>query len=187
MKQFIKRSLKKILHPLIIRLGYSDNFKEFNLLENFFDTLNKIDFVPVHIVDIGANHGTWTRTAMQYFPNAYYSLLEPQKWLEQYVKDLIEINPKVKFYNCGAGSTPGSFKFTIAGRDDSSNFRLSAEDAKNQGFEQIDVEGVTLNEFIPKQNLPVPDLVKIDAEGLDLEVLKGSSDLFGKTEIFMVE
>jgi hypothetical protein len=28
---------------------------------------------------------------------------------------------------------------------------------------------------------------KIDAEGLDLEVLKGASNYFGKTEIFMVE
>src|ERR1700681_3866719 len=157
MKQFIKRNLKNLLHPLIIRLGYSDNKKELNLLENFFTTLNKINFTPVHIVDVGANHGGWTRTALNYFPNAYYSLLEPQKWLVQYVKDLMEINPKVKFFNCGAGSAPGSFKFTIANRDDSSTFRISEEEAKKQGFEQIDVEVVTLNEFIPKQNLPDPD------------------------------
>ena len=32
-----------------------------------------------------------------------------------------------------------------------------------------------------------PDMVKIDAEGLDLEVLEGCSELFGKTEIFLVE
>ncbi len=187
MKQFIKRNLKTLLHPLIIRLGYNKNSRELSLLENFFVTLNKINFTPIHIVDIGANHGTWTRTALNYFPDAIYTLLEPQQWLEQYVKDLLETNPRVKFYPCGAGSVPGSFKFTIAGRDDSSTFRISEEDAKKQGFEQVDVEVVTLNEFIPKQNLPDPDIIKIDAEGLDLEVLKGSSDFFGRTEIFMVE
>jgi hypothetical protein len=30
-------------------------------------------------------------------------------------------------------------------------------------------------------------MVKIDAEGLDLKVLVGSSELFGKTDIFLVE
>ena len=187
MKQKIKRGLKKILHPLIIRLGYQQSFSQLNLLENFFATLNQINFVPVHIVDVGANHGGWTRTALHYFPDAYYTLLEPQKWLEVHFKDLLEQNPKIKFHHCGAGSKAGSFKFTIANRDDSSTFVLSEEDAKKQGLKQIDVNIVTLNELISSQNLPNPDIIKIDAEGLDLEVLKGADNYFGKTEIFMVE
>ncbi len=187
MKQFIKRALKKILHPLIIRLGYQQSRTELNVLENFFATLNQINFTPVHIVDVGANHGGWTRTALRYFPDAYFTLLEPQKWLEVHFKDLLEQYPKIKFHHCGAGSKPGSFKFTIANRDDSSTFILSEEEAKKQGLNQIDVNIVTLNELISSQNLPNPDIIKIDAEGLDLEVLKGSDNFFGKTEIFMVE
>ncbi|MEZ4781125.1 MAG: FkbM family methyltransferase [Flavobacteriaceae bacterium] len=38
-----------------------------------------------------------------------------------------------------------------------------------------------------KSDFPFPDMVKIDAEGLDIEVLKGANNLFGKTEIFLVE
>jgi hypothetical protein len=30
----------------------------------------------------------------------------------------------------------------------------------------------------------MPDMVKIDAEGLDLKVLAGGSNLLGKTEVF---
>jgi FkbM family methyltransferase len=187
MKQLIKRKLSNLLHPLIIRLGYNKKLKEFNPLEAFFSLLKEIGYDPVHIVDVGANHGSWTRTALKYFPNAYFTLLEPQKWLEQYFKDLLESNPKVKFYNYGAGSASGSFKFTIGNRDDTSSFRLTEDEAKKQGFSQIDVEVVTLNEFIVKQNLLQPDVIKIDAEGFDLEVLKGSSSFFEKTEIFLVE
>jgi len=33
----------------------------------------------------------------------------------------------------------------------------------------------------------VPDLIKIDAEGLDLEVLRGAKSIFGKTEVILVE
>ncbi len=191
MKKVIKKALGRLLSPLIRRLGYTKdaqdtNEKEF-LLDNFFSILKKIDFDPKHIVDVGANHGTWTRKALKYFPDAYFTLLEPQKWLEDDVKDLLSLNPKIKFHPVGAGSTAGVFKFTIAGRDDSSTFRLTEEEIKNSGLRQIDVRVVTLNEFVKAEDLPVPDLIKIDAEGLDLEVVKGASDFFGKTEVFMVE
>ena len=35
--------------------------------------------------------------------------------------------------------------------------------------------------------MPVPEIIKIDAEGLDLEVLEGSSTLLGKTEVILIE
>jgi FkbM family methyltransferase len=187
MKKIIKRGLDRILHPLITRLGYSKKQDELGLLEKFFSLLKTLQYSPNQIIDVGANHGGWTRTALAYFPDAKYSLIEPQKWLEEYVKDLIETNPRIKFYNCGAGSTNGNFKLTIANRDDSSNFILSEEEATQQGLTQVDVDVVTLNEFIKRHNLPYPDIIKIDAEGLDLEVLKGSSNCFGQTEVFMVE
>jgi hypothetical protein len=35
-------------------------------------------------------------------------------------------------------------------------------------------------------NLPVPDIIKIDAEGLDLKVLDGSRTMNGSTDLFFV-
>jgi FkbM family methyltransferase len=193
MKRLIKKLLVKILDPLILRLGYHTE-KSSNplvihtdLLDNFYRLLKKINFVPKHIIDVGANHGNWTRSALNYFPDAYYTLLEPQNWLKSSINDLLESNQKIKFYPVGAGSTSGTFKFTIVNRDDSSSFRFTDEQAKTHGFEQIDIEIVTLNQFIGQLNLPIPDIIKIDAEGFDLEVLKGASSFFGRTEIFMVE
>jgi hypothetical protein len=45
----------------------------------------------------------------------------------------------------------------------------------------------TLNQIVASSDAPPPDMVKIDAEGFDLKVLAGASDLFGKTDIFLVE
>ncbi len=45
----------------------------------------------------------------------------------------------------------------------------------------------TLNEIVSSSNVDLPDMVKIDAEGFDLNVLRGASNLLGKTEIFLVE
>jgi hypothetical protein len=46
---------------------------------------------------------------------------------------------------------------------------------------------ITLNELVASGNGPLADMVKIDAEGFDLKVLAGASNLIGKTDIFLVE
>ena len=157
------------------------------LLFNFYNTLKKIEFEPKHIVDVGANHGTWTREALLYFPDAFYTLLEPQNWLSKSFQDILENNQKVTYHPVGAGVTKGSFLFTIVDRDDSCSFRYTKEEAEKEGLEQIEIPVVTLNDLLSEGNFPIPDIIKIDAEGLDIEVLKGASNYFGKTEVFMVE
>jgi hypothetical protein len=51
----------------------------------------------------------------------------------------------------------------------------------------VEVPLRTLNEIVASSGLPIPAMVKIDAEGLDLKVLAGASELVGKTEIFLME
>jgi FkbM family methyltransferase len=195
MKKLIKRILIKLLAPIIKKIGYikKTNKVEVNelnknhLLYNFFTNILTMGFTPKHIVDIGANHGTWTREALKYFPEAHYTLLEPQKWLKKSFQDILNTNPKVRFYPVGAGKNEGSFQFTIVDRDDSCSFRYTQEESKTAGFKQIEIPVVTLNKLLTDSNKPIPDIIKIDAEGLDLEVLRGASNFFGKTEIFMVE
>lgn len=44
-----------------------------------------------------------------------------------------------------------------------------------------------MNDTVSTYGLPTPDLVKIDAEGFELKVIQGASDLIGKTEVFLLE
>ena len=108
-------------------------------------------------------------------------MVEPQKWLQASFQDLLDSNKKISYHAVGAGKENGSFKFTIVDRDDSCSFKYTEEEAKEKGFKQVEIPVVTLNNLIKESENPVPDIVKIDAEGLDLEVLAGASDLFGKT------
>ena len=193
LKKFLKKTVSFLIKPIATRAGYvkkssskGPSFEKDKLLENFFNNIKTMGFVPQHIVDVGANHGTWTREAIKYFPNANYSLVEPQNWLQPSFQDLLDKNPKIKYYPMGVGSEIGSFKFTIVDRDDSCSFRFTEEEAKARGFEQKEIAVSTINELFKETN-PAPDLIKIDAEGLDLKVLEGASDFFGRTEVFMVE
>lgn len=197
MKRYIKKIASTLIHPVATRLGYSkqtkaikksnSSYSKNNLLLTFYSILKEINYTPGHIVDVGANHGTWTREALRYFPDAQYTLLEPQHWLRKSLDDILSSNPNVAFHGVGAGKEAGTFKFTIVHREDSCSFRYTEAQAKNLGFEQMELPVVTLNDFILDKGLPIPDIIKIDAEGLDLEVLEGASSFFGKTEIFMVE
>lgn len=197
MKKIIRKIAIKILNPLVTRLGYERGqkiiyaksiFEKNSLLEVFFENITAMGFMPKHIIDVGANHGTWTRETLKYFPDAYYTLIEPQEWLKPSIQDILDINSKVSFNSVGAGASSGSFMFTIVERDDSCSFRYSEEEAVAKGYKQVEIPIVTLNEIAERNSsLPFPDMIKIDAEGLDIAVLEGASDLMGKTEVFLVE
>lgn len=184
-----------MVHPLAKKLGYTrhedvdrkNHFAKDFLLHTFFTNITDMGFYPQHIVDVGSNHGTWSRLTMEYFPDAHYTLIEPQHWLQPSFQDILDRSSKVNYYPVGAGSENGSFRFTVSTRDDSSSFRYSEQEAAEMGFRQLEIPIITLNDLINSNGLLTPDIIKIDAEGLDIEVLKGSSSFFGKTEIFMVE
>jgi len=184
--------VKRLIHWFFRVFGYrvvriNDGPKPSEGLDPFFALLQRLGFAPKHILDIGANRGLWTRTAIQHFPDARYTLVEPQDHLKSYIKDLLDRGYKIQWINAGAGDVSGSLPFTLAGRDDSSTFVLTEEQARQAGFPQTPVAIKTLNEIAAASGPPPPDMVKIDAEGFDLRVLAGASDLLGKTDIFLVE
>lgn len=156
------------------------------LQAQFFQCIKNLGFNPTHIVDIGANRGTWTRNALQYFPDAYYSLFEPQAYLSASFTDLLK-NPKIKFHAKGVAATSGMMDLTTSDRDDSFSFSFSADQAREWGVRQVKAPVVSLDEYLPTLNLPKPELIKIDAEGWDLEVLKGAYESVSNAEVVLLE
>jgi FkbM family methyltransferase len=184
--------VKKLVHLTLRKLGYrivriEDRPRPSDGLDPFFALLKRFGFAPKHILDIGANHGLWTREALRFFPDARYTLVEPQDYLKADIQDLIDRGSKIQWINAGASDRPGTLLFTITERDDSCSFAYSEEQARTAGFKQTTVPVKTMNEIAELVGGDLPEMVKIDAEGLDLKVLAGASDLLGKTDIFLVE
>jgi FkbM family methyltransferase len=185
-------TMRELIQSIIGRFGFrlirlDDRVRPFYGLDSFFPLLKQFGFAPQHIIDVGANHGEWTRNAIKYFPDAQYTLVEPQDGLKVYITDLLDAGYKIRWLNVGAGDKCDSFLFTISHRDDSSSFALTKEEAGGQGLQQITIEVRTLNDIASQTGIARPEIIKIDAEGFDLRVLQGASDLLGKTDIFLIE
>jgi FkbM family methyltransferase len=186
----MRSSIKLFIQSILGRRGYKLTRVGPGSTEGltpFFSMLKGRGFNPKHIIDVGANRGYWTRAAIRFFPEAQYTLVEPQDFLKTYVQDLIDAGHKIRWVNAGVSDSPSKLQFTLSNRDDSSTFTLSKDQAQAAGLRQILVDVKTLNEISRDSGAPPPEMVKIDAEGLDLRALKGASDLFGHTDIFLVE
>ncbi len=51
----------------------------------------------------------------------------------------------------------------------------------------LNSETCLFSSLIDKNDIPIPDLMKIDVQRFELEVLKGGESCFGYTEVFILE
>jgi hypothetical protein len=115
--------MKHLAQPTLRRFGFhlirlDDKVRPIYGLDSFFPLLKQFGFAPKHIIDVGANHGNWTRTAIKHFPDAQYTLVEPQDRLKVDISDLLDRGYRIRWLSVGAGDKPGNFPFTISHRDD---------------------------------------------------------------------
>src|ERR1035438_4221181 len=79
----MRSRVKRALNVCLALLGYQPEQRETGFraeaLSPFLGLLKRDGFAPRHIIDVGANRGEWTRTALQTFPEARYTLVEPQE------------------------------------------------------------------------------------------------------------
>lgn len=182
--------MKKLIRSSLHRFGYRlvpIKTETSAPLGRFFAMLKRQGFSPKHVIDVGAHKGTWTRSAIEYFPDSYYTLIEPQAELRRHIQDLIDRGHKIEWLTAGASDQPGILDFTVSARPDSSSFLPARQEAESAGLTQIKVEVLTLNDVVRSREAPPPEMVKIDAEGFDLKVFAGASDLIGSTDIFLME
>jgi len=179
----VKTLIQSLLRPFGLRLTRLESTATRGFgIEVLFEVLRRFGFSPKHIVDIGAHHGSWTRAALQFFPEAHYTLLEPQDWLRIHIQDLQAAGRNIRWINARASEISGTLPFYSSHRDDSSSFVIPSEN-----LQTIPAKVWSLDDLLVEYCLPVPEMVKIDAEGFDLKVLRGAKTLLGKTDVFLLE
>lgn len=154
--------------------------------DRLLETLKSLGLRPGHLIDVGGNHGNWTRAALTAFPSARVTMFEPQQKLAEHHRDLAA-DDRVAIHYKGLGDFDGTAPFTFHPRDDSSSFIYSASEAQSQGLVQGEVEVCRLDTAMGASTFGQPTVVKIDAEGLDLKVLDGAPDTISKATVVLIE
>lgn len=153
----------------------------------FLEKLSKMGFAPQTIADIGANYGGWSRIAGGVFPAANFVLIEPQQEMAPFLDNFCRQRPGSQWFLAGAGAKKGEMMLTIW--DDLQGSAVIPPEVQVQTpyKKQRSIPIVTIDDLVAKDQIQIPDLIKIDVQGFELEVLRGCISCLGKTEFFIVE
>ena len=140
------------------------------------------------ILDVGAYEGAWSETATEAFPSARFFLIEPQVERKPSLDAFCERHPGSRWFQAAAGAAPGQRILTTVAGDGSGASLLREPPPEMQPIcEQRRVPVVTIDSLLEEAAIAMPDLVKVDVQGFELEALRGGQRLFGPVEAFILE
>ena len=143
------------------------------------------EFSEPVIFDIGANIGTFTTWMAKAFPKGKVYSFEPQRQVFQMLSGNAAINNlyNVYTYNIGLGKENNKIAFEEPNyfeKNDYGTFSLVENVISQTTNNKIVVQINTLDWFVEYYNIPKIHLLKIDVEGMDLDVLIGATKTIKK-------
>ncbi len=134
---------------------------------------------PIQTVyDIGAHVGIWTILTKSIFPDSKIVCFEPLAQHHVTLKANTSHFNNINIYPFALGTETGETTINIANRSDSSSIMdFTAKQAEIFGVTMEHTESIRiaqLDEFIRQEQISLPDLMKLDIQGYELEALKGA-------------
>lgn len=147
---------------------------------NFFlEKIKREGFKPKNILDIGAERGTWSLSALKFFPDSEYTLIEPIPY-----KQLNKLKNRFEVFNIILNEYDGEVDwYEMKNTGDSIKKERTHHFTNCVGEKRPCKKLDTLN----VENKKVFDLVKIDVQGAEIEVLEGGKETFKETTFIILE
>ncbi|GAB5562509.1 MAG: hypothetical protein SynsKO_41560 [Synoicihabitans sp.] len=192
MKQTIARYTPAAISKFIIRLGRfygrhidDPEWANYPSQEEAFKTLKSLGWKPVSCIDVGAYHGEWTETYRSIFPQSNVLMIEGQQTKAPLLREYISQSPSgVSFEIALLGASDGvAVRFVEMGTG-SSVFEESSPYARKVTERNLTKLDTLLRDYPDFQKANV---IKLDTQGYELEVLKGSEELLKHLEVVLLE
>lgn len=152
---------------------------------------DEFGFTPNVVYDVGACVLHWTTIAKEVWPNSQYYLFEAMEESEELFNEtnhqyhigvFSDIdNKEVTFYK--NVTFPGGNSYYMENPEQSSMANVLFNNPSNQ-FKR---NTITLDTVRRMKNFQYPDLLKIDVQGCEVDILKGSTDILKNVKHLIVE
>jgi len=188
----VKHLVKALIASFFRILGleiliHTKSNKPVGSMYNLLNDLKKRGLNVQMIFDVGAHKGEWSKMAKSIFPNSSIYMFEPQIEMSKNLERLIKKYSDVHLIQKGVGSKVDKLVFTIWDDFAGSSFLPKQNDNLLKSGKQREIDVITLDGILENSNIQIPDIVKLDIQGFELEALKGGGSLFGNTEVFILE
>ncbi len=135
---------------------------------------------PRVIFDLGANVGTWSLLAKAVLPSAIIHAFEPLEFHCSKLEQAISEIPDIRLHRVALGSSDGLGKMHVTSFSDASSLltigELTSEEFGITEIGEAEVPITTLDGYVSRSGLPLPDLIKLDLQGYELEALRGGEN-----------
>ena len=163
----------------------SHAFHEFGL--DRLEAMKAKGFEPACIFDVGASDGRWTESVLPLFPNSTFHLFEPQANIEpeyqEKISGLVSRSPNASLHTTAIGSKVGTVTFNLSDNPVGSTSLTPANPAR---YQQVESPLATLDSVI-EQGAAIPQLVKMDIQGAELDALRGFEKNLAEVEVLLLE
>jgi FkbM family methyltransferase len=157
--------------------------------ENYFLKKYLKDKTTNIIFDIGANKGSYSKKIMELNPNAELYAFEPHP---KTFKKLQEVADEFSFkaFNVGVGDKNETLKIYDYkykdGSQHASIFKDIIEKVHKSEFIEHKINLIKIDDFCKNSNIAKINLLKIDAEGNELNILMGAVELIKNNKIDII-
>lgn len=157
-------------------------------MRTFLQFLAVRGFSPGFAVDVGAHRGHWTEMLRETFPAVEVLMLEPQPELAPALDEVASRLSGVRWIQTAAGASEETRLQTIWEDLQGSSFLPRPDPVREARGEQRPAPVRRLDDLLREYyGGRAPDIVKLDVQGFELEVLRGCPEIFGRTEVFVLE
>lgn len=142
--------------------------------------LRRAGFQPTAVVDGGAYRGDWTRQFWSIWPGRPSLMIEPLPAQRQGLDALAATTPGSLVVSKAVGRSVREVRF----RKQETNSGIASEDAADQ---TILVPCTTLDAILDESPGIIPNLMKLDLQGYELEALTGCERHLKQFEVIILE
>jgi FkbM family methyltransferase len=143
-----------------------------------------LGFKPQTVIDVGVGNGTPELYGV--FPGATHLLVEPLQEFEDGIKEICK-RYQATYEIAAAGATPGKTTINVYPSDMQGSSIYGEAKGEHPDGSARTVPVVTLDQLCAQKGLAGPYLVKVDAQGAELDVLNGASKTLADTELVLLE